>query len=476
LLGVVTGLLAIWYFYKPRNLPPGPRGFPILGYMPYMIRDPLRTFSKIGEKYGPIFSIYLGSRLVVMINDYEVIKQCLVQSTSYFKDRPKDIAFNVEGEDSFVFEYDTWRHHRRFALTTLRDFGVGKLSLEPKLLEEIEQFTKHLEKTEGKATDFRDLIGISAANNICSLTFGKRYDYNDEQFTKLKRVLDEMVEQFSTVTPRIFFPWLSYIPGVSKLLKTEQTLKTFKVMKSFINNIIADHRKSHYPDRKDDYIHAYITEQGNRSDGLFTDATLEEIGRGFFGAGTETTQTWLCWIILYLAMNPDMQRKVQKEMDEVVGKERCPNYSDRTRTPYLSAFIAEIGRYVTVVPIAPPHTQKQVATVGEYSIPPNTYIIYNIWNVHHDPRLWGDPQVFRPERFINENGEIQAPEYYMPFGVGKRSCMGESLARMEVYLYAATFVQKFTFSPPNGEAISTEGKFGLTFTPKTFRVCAVRRF
>ncbi len=175
-----------------------------------------------------------------------------------------------------------------------------------------------------------------------------------------------------------------------------------------------------------------------------------------FVAGIETTSTSLSYTLLYLSIFPDKQKKVQEEIDRIIGS-RTVTLEDRKNMPYMEAMIQEMLRFSSLVPTGLIHKALTNVTLGEYQIPKNTWIIGYLHGIHHDPEIWGDPENFRPERFLNENNEVIRHEALLPFSFGKRVCLGESLARDELFLFITGIFQAFTVTPdPNSPTPTTE--------------------
>ncbi|XP_030839240.1 cytochrome P450 2U1-like [Strongylocentrotus purpuratus] len=156
----------------------------------------------------------------------------------------------------------------------------------------------------------------------------------------------------------------------------------------------------------------------------------------FFAAGTETTSTALSWAILYLCLYPDVQTKVQSELDTVVGRGRQPAISDRARLPYCEATLMESMRIRPVLPLSLPHTTSRSVSLGGFTIPQGNDHHPNIWAAHHDPEVWDDPDDFRPERFLenHDSPTVKKNDSWIPFGLGRRECLGAQLAKMESFL------------------------------------------
>jgi len=271
---------------------------------------------------------------------------------------------------------------------------------------------------------------------------------------------------------KLSFPILRARDAGSKLAKS---------VGDFCKQIAEDHLKTYQPGSKTDYIDAYYTEKAerertNNNAEMFDYNALHENLTVLFFAGTDTTTTTLRWGLIRMMMHPDIQRKVQQEIDDVVGRERLPTMEDKLRMPYTDATILEISRMASLAPVNAVHSTLEDVNLGGYLIPKDTPIFTNLWAVHHDEKLFPDPFSFRPERFINEQGQFVKHEAVIPFSLGKRFCLGEPLARMELFLYFTSMLQKFTFVNPEDQVLTDEQlPSGSVRTPLPFRLCAIRR-
>src|SRR5690348_3513510 len=171
-----------------------------------------------------------------------------------------------------------------------------------------------------------------------------------------------------------------------------------------------------------------------------------------FLAGAETTSTTLTWIFLYMARHPHIQEKLAEEIQRVVGNSRLPSLTDRPEMPYTEAVIHEVMRKVTLVPISVFHSTMEDVEFHGYQIPKETIVMINLYEVHNNIGLWGDPENFRPERFLSKDGtKFERREGFVPFSTGKRVCLGETLARDELFLFTSALFQAFEVSvDPNG--------------------------
>uniref|UniRef100_A0A3Q0RMW1 Uncharacterized protein n=1 Tax=Amphilophus citrinellus TaxID=61819 RepID=A0A3Q0RMW1_AMPCI len=165
--------------------------------------------------------------------------------------------------------------------------------------------------------------------------------------------------------------------------------------------------------------------------------------------------------------------KVQAEIDAVVGSSRLPSLTDRENMPYTDAVIHEIQRMGNIVPLNVAHVANKDTTVDKYTIPKGTMILPALHSVLNDKTMWETPDSFNPQHFLDQDGKFRRREAFIPFSMGKRSCLGEQLARMELFLFFTSLLQRFSFSAPAGEQPSLEFKLGVTRSPKPYLLCAV---
>merc|ERR1719219_2595480 len=188
-----------------------------------------------------------------------------------------------------------------------------------------------------------------------------------------------------------------------------------------------------------------------------------------FGAGSETTSSILCFTILYLTRWPDVQRKLQKEIDTVIGS-RTPELEDRQSMPYTEAVIQEVLRLSCLVYTVPHATTEDVQIAG-HTIPSGTAVYANVWWIHNDPNYWNKPEQFNPNRFI-QDGKFVKDEHCIPFLIGKRYCPGQSLAQHQLFLFLTGLLQSFSFLAPGGDCtkVNTEPRVGFIHSCPEYEV------
>ncbi|XP_027791244.1 cytochrome P450 2U1 [Marmota flaviventris] len=506
LCGLIALLGWIWVrWHRARDIPPGPTPWPLVGNFGHVLLPPfLRRqgwvshtaraagmdpttqapqviLAKLARVYGNIFSFFIGHYLVVVLNDFHSVREALVQQAEVFSDRPRvPLISMLTKEKGVVFAPygPVWRQQRKFSHSTLRHFGLGKLSLEPKIIEEFKYVKEEMQKQGENPFSPFPIISNAVSNIICSLCFGRRFDYTNSEF---KRMLDFMSRGLeiclnSQLLLINICPWLYYLPfGPYKELRLIE-----KDITTFLKQIIKDHQESLDAENPQDFIDMYLLhmeeERKNNSHSSFNEDYLFYIIGDLFIAGTDTTTNSLLWCLLYMSLNPDVQEKVHEEIERVIGPHRPPSLTDKAQMPYTEATIMEVQRLTVVVPLAVPHMTSEKTVLQGYTIPKGTLILPNLWSVHRDPTIWEKPEDFYPDRFLDDQGQLLKKEFFIPFGIGKRVCMGEQLAKMELFLMFVSLMQTFTFAlPKDSKKPNLTGRFGLTLAPYPFNIIISKR-
>uniref|UniRef100_A0AAA9SL17 Steroid 17-alpha-hydroxylase/17,20 lyase n=1 Tax=Bos taurus TaxID=9913 RepID=A0AAA9SL17_BOVIN len=198
-------------------------------------------------------------------------------------------------------------------------------------------------------------------------------------------------------------------------------------------------------------------------------ATIGDI----FGAGVETTTSVIKWIVAYLLHHPSLKKRIQDDIDQIIGFNRTPTISDRNRLVLLEATIREVLRIRPVAPTLIPHKAVIDSSIGDLTIDKGTDVVVNLWALHHSEKEWQHPDLFMPERFLDPTGaQLISPSLsYLPFGAGPRSCVGEMLARQELFLFMSWLLQRFNLEiPDDGKLPSLEGHASLVLQIKPFKV------
>ncbi|XP_038177477.1 cytochrome P450 1A2-like isoform X2 [Arvicola amphibius] len=423
----------------PKGLksPPGPWAWPIIGHMLTLGKNPHLSLTKLSKQYGDVLQIRIGSTPVVVLSGLDTIRQALVKQGDDFKGRP----------DLYSFSFITNEEH------------VSK---------EANHLVSKFQKQMAEVGHFEpvNLVVESVANVIGAMCFGKNFPRKSEEMLSIVKSSDEFVENVSSGNAVDFFPILRYLPNPG--------LKRFKNFNDkfvlFLQKTVQEHYQDFNKNSIQDITGALFKHTENSKDNgvQIPYEKIVNIVNDLFGAGFETVTTAISWSLLLLVTQPNVQRKIHKELDTVIGRDRQPRLSDRPQLPYLEAFILETFRYTSFLPFTVPHSTTRDTSLNGFHIPKERCIFINQWQVNHDEKQWEDPFEFRPERFLTEDSTAinkTLSEKVMIFGLGKRRCLGETQARWEVFLFLAILLHQLEFSVPPGLKVDLTPTYGLTMKP-----------
>ncbi|XP_036048816.1 cytochrome P450 2C26-like isoform X2 [Onychomys torridus] len=414
-------LLSLWRQSSEKGkLPPGPIPLPIIGNIFQIdVKDINQSFTKLSKVYGPVFTLYLGRKPTVVLHGYEAVKEALIDHGEEFAGRGSfPVAEKINKGLGIIFSHgNRWKEIRRFSLMTLRNLGMGKRSIEDRVQEEAQCLVDELRKTNGSPCDPTFILSCAPCNVISSIIFQNRFDYKDKHFLTL----------------------------MEKLNENDQILSS-----------------------------AWVQENHNQHL-EFTFENLSTTVTDLFSAGTETTSTTLKYALLLLLKHPHVTAKVQEEIDRVVGRNRSPSMQDRRHMPYTDAMIHEVQRFIDILPTNLPHAVTCDIKFRNYLIPKGTTVITSLSSVLCDSKEFPNPEIFDPGHFLDGNGNFKKSDYFMPFSAGKQMCVGEGLARMELFLFLTTILQNFNLkSLVHPKDINmTPVSNGFASLPPPYKLCFI---
>ncbi|XP_071070395.1 cytochrome P450 1A1 isoform X2 [Dasypus novemcinctus] len=456
LLASTTFCLVFWVVRAlqlrvPKGLksPPGPWGWPLIGHVLTLGKNPHLALTRLSQRYGDVLQIRIGCTPVLVLSGLDTVRQALVRQGDDFKGRPDLYSFSLIADgQSMSFSPDSgpvWAARRRLAQNALKSFSVALDPASSSSCYLEEHVDKEAEYLLGKFQELMAGAGcfdpyryvvVSVANVICAMCFGQRYDHDHQELLSMINLSNEFGEMAASGNPIDFIPILQYLPN--------SALKAFKDLNerfsTFLQKMVKEHyktfEKGHIRDITDSLIeHCQDKRLDENANIQLSDKNIVNVVLDLFGAGFETVTTAISWSLMYLVTRPGVQRKIQEELDTVIGRARRPRLSDRPQLPYLEAFILETFRHSSFLPFTIPHRT-----------------------------LWDDPSEFRPERFLTPNGTINKAlsEKVILFGMGKRKCIGETIARWEVFLFLGIMLQRVEFSVLPGVKVDMTPIYGLT--------------
>ncbi|XP_072290785.1 cytochrome P450 2F3-like [Eucyclogobius newberryi] len=458
---------------RPKNFPPGPTALPLLGNVLCLCSDnPLAALERLRRTYGNVYSLYIGPRAAVVVSGTQALREALVTKGVDFAGRPQDMFVNEVNEKRGVILADygqKWKEHRRFALMTMRNFGMGKQSMEQRILGELQYTIDHLEKNAGKVLSPQTMFHTVASNVICQVLFNKRYEHHEEFMITLVNSFCEITKIINGPWAFLYdsFHWVRHLP-----LPFNKAFEALKRLKNMTIPVINEHKKSRVPGEPRDFVDCYLDELDKRgTDSSFCINELLMNCLVLHAAGTDTTSNTLLCGFLFLMSKPHIQERCQQEIDQVLEGKDYVVFEDRHKMPYVQAVNHEVQRVAKTVPLSVFHATTKDTELMGYSIPKGTLIIPNLSSALSEEGQWKFPHEFNPENFLNDKGEFVKPDAFMPFSAGPRLCLGEGLARMELFLILVTLLRKFRFIwPEDAGEPDYELVFGITMTPKPYNM------
>ncbi|ODN05797.1 Cytochrome P450 2J5 [Orchesella cincta] len=466
-IALVCAWIAYMYFTKNNKAVdlPGPGGLPFVGCLFQLDKRFHLILYKYAEKYGKAVYFKIFNEHFVTINDAKMGKELF--SMDQLSGRPVFDAFLLyEGEKLGVVnsEGQLWETHRRFTLRQLRDFGFGKNTMEMLIMDEVNDFAERIKNAKGAPVgEIKKLLSLAVVNSLWTIVSGKRYSQDDANLKAISNSLDRALSASADTGGIVFFmPWLRYI--MPEYTGYAATRRAFEQLRAFVEDSVKEHQKTFKPDVIRDFIDVYLKEMHSVTDPKST----------FYGkeGGTDTTSTTLAWAILYLATHPEVQKKLQAEISSITADSRDVSVADRSSMPYSQATIEEVFRMSSILPNGVQHQVLTDVTFQGTLLPKGTMVSMNAFYIHYDPALWDEPAKFKPERFLVDNGKaFKKSDHVVPFSIGKRHCLGESLARDTIFLFLTNIVKNFNVEcDPSNPNPTLEPAIGFTLNPQEYSV------
>ncbi|XP_055701115.1 probable cytochrome P450 305a1 [Phlebotomus papatasi] len=484
LIGVLGVILWIRVnLCRPRNFPPGPQWLPFVGNSPQIRREGRklgglhRVYEEWTKEYrSKVLGMKLGGNFYVVGSSYDIVRE--IHMREEFEGRPKNFFMRLRTMGSLrgitCVDGAMWAEHRAFAVKHLRNAGYGRQPMELMIAEEMDDLIKLIDSLREAEGTFwpGKYLPVSVLNVLWTFTAGRRLGRDDERIEKLLQLLQQRSKAFDMSGGVLSsMPWIRFFApewsGYNLIRRFNEELK------NLLMETIERHHATYTEEKSsDDLIYAFIKEMKMQEDNdktTFSDIQLTMVILDIFIAGSQTTSTTIDLALMALLLYPAMQEKIYREICEN-GRKSHGNL------PFTEAYLMEVRRFFNVVPISGPRRATRETNLGGYRVPKDVTILINLHSVHMDEDFWGDPQVFRPERFLDDTGKICNVERLMPFGQGKRRCLGDTLARACIFTFFTGIVEKFKLSTgPQDEHPDVNLLPGITLSPKPYKVLFEKR-
>ncbi|OIT38130.1 PREDICTED: cytochrome P450 CYP736A12-like [Nicotiana attenuata] len=464
---LVYALYELLNIKKRKRFPPGPKGLPILGHLHLLGKNPHQDLQKLAKKHGPIMYMRLGLVPTIVASSADAAEKVLKTYDHIFASRPHHEAsqYMAYGQKNLIFaKYGPyWRNMRK--LCTVHLLSNHKInSFESMRKQQLQLLIDSLKREahDCVAVDLSAKITSLNANLTCLMVFGKKYMDADLDKRGFKAVVQDVVHLAATPNLGDFFPFLGVIDlqGLTRKLKDLS-----KVFDEFLEKIIDDHVQSHDEKQTKDFVDTMMEiMQSGEAEFQFDRRHIKAILLDMLMAAIDTSATSVEWILTELLRRPHVMKKLQKELEEVVGNEKMVEESDLENLKYLDMVVKEGLRLHSIVPIMH-HEAMEDCIVDGFHIQKGSRIMINCYAIQRDPNVWLEPEKFFPERFVGSNVDIRGRDFQLlPFGSGRRSCPGMQLGITIVSLVVAQLVHCFDWEIPNGMQpldLDIDEQFGL---------------
>ncbi|XP_022978478.1 cytochrome P450 CYP736A12-like [Cucurbita maxima] len=468
LLGIAL-FFTSWLHRGPNQLPPGPRGLPILGSLHLLGKLPHRDLRALSQKYGSIMYMRLGlvptivvsspqaAELFLKTHDIVFASRPFVQASKYMSYGQKNLAFAPYGS--------YWRNMRKMCTLELLS-NVKVNSFRSMRREELGLLVDYLRD----AAKNRAVVNLSSkvcgviTDMTCLMVFGKKYA--DQEFDErgFKSVIQEAMHLAATPNMGDFIPQIAAL-DLQGLDRRSKAIS--KIFDGFLERIVDDHLESKHENKTKDFVDVMLDIMNSKeTEYQIERSNIKAIILDMLVAAMDTSSTTIGWAIPELIRHPHVMKKMQDELEKVVGFDKKVEESDLDQLEYLDMVVKEIFRLHPPAPLLIPHESLEDCAINGFHIPKKSRIIVNGWAIGRDPDVWIDPEKFFPERFIGSQIEMRGRDFELiPFGSGRRGCPGLQLGLTIVRLVIAQLVHCFDWELPNGmspDELDMTEKFGLT--------------
>ncbi|XP_050907838.1 cytochrome P450 89A2-like [Lathyrus oleraceus] len=483
-------------FISPKSpLPPGPPRAPFIGTFTLLqqyFKDPKTLLQNLHAKYGPIFTLQMGSHTDIFIANRFLAHQALIQNSTIFADRPKaeptkKIISSNQHDILFSFYGPIWRLLRRNLTSRIlhplqiKSYAQARKWVLDILLQRLE-YNSH--ETNSKSVSVVDHFRYGMFSLLALMCFGDKLDEN--QIREIEESQRVMLLNFSRYNALNFWPTITKILFRNRWkeflkLRTDQEavlipyinarrkVKEDRLSKNIDNNVneSCDEVVLSYVDT---LLDLELLEEDNKNTKL-DDGKICTLCSEFLNAGTDTTSTALEWIMANLVKYQDIQEKLVEEIKSVIGDEEGKEIKeeDLRKMPYLKAVILEGLRLHPPLHYVAPHRVTKEVVIDGYLVPTFASVNFLVAEIGRDPSAWDDPMSFKPERFMNNDSfDIMGSKEIkmMPFGAGRRMCPGYGLSLLHLEYFVANFVWNFEWKNVDGVEVDLSEKLQFTIVMK----------
>ncbi|XP_010552113.1 PREDICTED: geraniol 8-hydroxylase-like [Tarenaya hassleriana] len=478
-ISIVIVLVSIIWYIKLRRparsppLPPGPPGLPIVGNIPFLKPDLHVYFAGLARKYGPVFKLRLGAKLAVVVTSPEVVSEILKTHDVAFSNHDVTTTTLIAmygGADIGWSPYGPeWRMLRKVCVNRLLSNSVldSFYGLRRRESRQTVRYLASRART-GSPVKLGEQIFLTLFNIITQMLWGATVagEERKKTATEFKELVSQIVGLIGRPNISDFFPGLSRfdLQGLAKQMRG-----LFEQFDQMFDRIIDQRLKTDGQSKRDgeDFLQFMLKFKDEEETSTLSMTHVKALLMDLVLGGTGTSSSTIEFAMAELITKPEMMKRVQQELDQVVGKDNIVEESQIPKLPYLLAVIKETLRLHPAAPLSVPRQPSETTIVAGYTIPKDSKVFFNTWAIQRDLSLWEKPLEFNPERFLDKLYDFNGNDTsYLPFGFGRRICPGIPMAERMISYNLATLLHSFDWKIPEGKRFEIEEEFQLALKLK----------